>query len=142
MLKNHLTLALATLLAVVGCAPCASAQSGRQTSRTHGSRGLNGRGAEASETEAAREDATKVTRTADGRAARVKDFDLMSLNSGRTASVVYAEDGEHHPNKADKIAGAALLGYLILCIAIMAKSDGYAPAAGGYAPASSLHLRQ
>lgn len=141
MLKKHLTLALAALLAVAGCAPCASAQSGRQTSRAYAGRGLSGRGAEVSESEAAREDAAGVTQAADSRAARGADFDLRSLNSGRSASVVYAEDGEKHPNKADKIAGAALLGFVILFAVITATSDGYAPN-GGYAPAGNLHLRQ
>jgi len=141
MLKKHLTLALSALLAVAGCAPCALAQSGRRTPRAYAGRGLSGRGAEASETEAAREDATKVTQAADGRAGRAADFDLRSLNASRSASVVYAEDGEKHPNKADKIAGVALLGYLILWIAITARSDGYAPT-GSYAPKSGLHLRQ
>jgi hypothetical protein len=40
---------------------------------------------------------------------------------------VFAEDGDKHPNKADKIAGAALLGYLIFVIIVTANSNGYAP---------------
>lgn len=141
MLKKHLTLALAALIAVAGCAPYASAQSGRQTSRVRAGRGLSGRGAEVSGSEVARQDAKGVTQAADNSAARVADFDLRSLNEGRTASVVYADGGEKHPTKGDKIAGVALLGFLILVIAVTATSDGYAPN-GGFTPAGSLHLRQ
>ena len=126
MLKKELTLALAALLAVAACAPCASGQSGRRLPREAPRRGVSGR--EVVRGDAAAEEAAAEAHGANARAA---DFDPRGLNAGRRPTVVYAEAGDRHPNKADKIAGAALLGYLVLFVWITAKSDGYAPAGGG-----------
>jgi hypothetical protein len=111
MFKKHLAAALSALLTVAVCAPCATAQSGRRFSRASGDNGfvtLTG------EQSGAGREAGEGTR---------KEFDLRDLNTSKSGPVVYAEDGEKHPNKADKIAGGILLGYLVLCLVIMAKSD-------------------
>ena len=117
MLRKQLAAALAALLAVAACAPCARAQSGRRFPQAAGDKGfvvLTGEKPDASEEVEVRE-------------RRDKEFDLRGLNAGRPAPVVYAEDGDKHPNKADKIAGVALLGYLIFVIIVTANSNGYAP---------------
>lgn len=136
MFRKHLAAALSALLAVAACAPCARAQSGRRLPDTAGERGLSGRLVVTGE----RSGAAAV---ADGapaeevRERRGKEFDLRRLNVDGSAPVVYAEDGGKHPNRADKIAGAALLGYLIIAVIVLAKSDGYMPT-GGTAPYGGL----
>ena len=117
MFRKHLAAALSALLAVAACAPCARAQSGRRFPRASVDEGLVVLTREKS-------DAPKEVEV---RERRDKEFDLRGLNAGRSAPVVYAGDGDKHPNKADKIAGAALLGYLIFVIIVTANSNGYAP---------------
>lgn len=119
MFRKHLAAALAALLAVAACAPCARAQSGRRFSR---------RAADKVPTVSttAKSDAAGETR---GR--RDGDFDVSDLNAHRPAPVVFAEDDDNHPNKADKIAGAALLAYLVFCVIVTIDSDGYAPPGNG-----------
>ncbi len=134
MFKKHLATALAALLAVAACAPCARAQSGRRFPQATADKGFVALTDEKSD--AARE-ATASAPSADARTGRDKDFDLRNLNARRSAPVVFAEDGDKHPNKADKIAGAALLGYLIFAAIMIAKSDGYMPT-GGTAPYGGL----
>ena len=126
MFRKQLTTALAALLAVTACAPCARAQSGRRFPQAAGDKGflvLTSEKSDAAEEVPARAPAREVREKHD------RNFDLRGLNAGRPAPVVFAEDGDKHPNKADKIAGAALLGYLIFVIIVTAKSNGYAPSA-------------
>jgi hypothetical protein len=135
MFRKQLAAALAALLAVAACAPCASAQSGRRFPKS---------GAEKAFIALADEKSDAVSEGAgEARARRVggkddKGFDPRGLNAGRSAPAVFAEGGDKHPNKADKIAGAALLGYLIIALVVMATSDDpYAPS-GGFARGAGL----
>jgi hypothetical protein len=133
MFRKHLAAALSALLAVTACAPCARAQSGRRLPDKTGERGLSGRLVVTGEKSDGAAEVAGGAPAVEVRERRGKGFDLRRLNVDGSAPVVYAEDGGKHPNKADKIAGAALLGYLIFVVVVTLKSENYAPT-GGTAP--------
>jgi len=139
MLKKQLTLALAALLCVAACAPCARAQSGRRPWRGTVGRGLSGREYLKLETGTAPEAVGAAVVDPEAAHARGEDFDLRGLNAGRRSPVVYADHGGDHPNRTDKIIGVALLGYLVFVIYVTATSDGYAPSVHG---SGGLRLRR
>jgi hypothetical protein len=128
MFRKHLAAALAALLAVGACAPCARAQSGRRFPKATGDRGPAVSTTEESD---AAEKSVESTPGEAARERRNRDFDVRDLNARRSAPVVFAGDGGKHPNKADKIAGAALLAYLVFFCIVTARSDGYAPPGSG-----------
>ncbi|MFL6255688.1 MAG: hypothetical protein ACJ74T_11810, partial [Pyrinomonadaceae bacterium] len=84
MFRKHLTTALAALLAVAACAPCARAQSGRRFPRAGGDKGFVVLTSE--KPEAAKEIEVPERRG--------REFDLRGLNAGRQAPVVFADDGD------------------------------------------------
>lgn len=124
MFRRHLAAALSTLLMVAACAPFARAQSGRRLPQSAEEKRFIKLTDEKSD---AAQEAAPVERVAVARTSKGKEFDLRDLNARRSAPVVFADDGGKHPNKADKIAGVAMLGYLALCLVVMAKTGGFAP---------------
>ena len=124
MFRKQLAAALSALLAVAACAPCARAQSGRRFPQAAGDKGFVVLTDEKSD---AAEKAAEKAPVKEVRARGDKEFDLRGLNAGRSAPVVYAEDGNGRVSTKAKIAGVALVGYLIFFIAVTATSNGYAP---------------
>ena len=126
MLKQHLALALTLLMFCATATPQANAQSGRVRAQRNAEAragGLSGvkKIATASDSATQNEDGAV---TAQGQATGAK-FAARDLNRGRRAALIYSDTaGEHHPNKGDKIAGLALLGYMILC-GIIIEKDGF-----------------
>ena len=127
MFRKHLAAALAALLAVAACAPCARAQSGRRLPRAEVDKGFV---VLTDEKSGAVERATTSPTAVEARERRVrdKDFDLRDLNAGRSAPVVYAEDGGGCKSTKCRVAVGAFFAYLVLAMAIGAASDNpYAP---------------
>ena len=128
MFRKQLAAALSALLAVAACAPCARAQSGRRFPQAAGDKGFVVLAGEKSD----------AAGDVEVRERRDKEFDLRGLNAGRSAPVVYAEDGNGRVSTKAKIAGVALVGYLIFAIIVTANSNGYAPSGLGTAPYGGL----
>lgn len=127
MFTKHLAAALAALLAVAACAPCARAQSGRRLPRTTVDKGFVTLTGEKSD---AAGGAGEGAQAVEVRGRRVEKFDLRDLNAGRSAPVVYAADGR--AGGGAKVAYAALFGYLIFAAIMTARSNGYAPEGRGW----------
>jgi hypothetical protein len=120
MFRKQLTTALAALLAVAACAPCARAQSGRRFPRAAGEKRFVTLTGEKSD---ATEEVTEDTPVGEVRGRRVKDkgFDLRSLNAKRSAPVVYAQNGNGRTSTAAKIEVGVLFACLILGIILTGK---------------------
>ena len=121
MLRKQLAAALAALLAVVACAPCARAQSGRRFPRTTGDKGF-----------VALTDVNSAAPAAGSRTERGQESDLRSPNAKRPAPLVDDDDDDDENIDSDiKIATLVIVGVIILFGVANAKSKGYAPAGWG-----------
>ena len=126
MLKQNLALALTLLMCGATLTPQANAQSGRvrapRSAEAHAG-GLSGVKQIAPASDGAMQNENDAV-SAQGQAPGVK-FAARDLSRGRRAALIYSDTaGEHHPNKGDKIAGLAILGYMILC-GIIITQDGF-----------------
>jgi hypothetical protein len=113
MFRKHLAAALAALLAVAACAPRARAQSGRHFPPAAVER----------EFIALTDEKSDVAKEVRPRRVKDKSFDLRSLNAGRSAPVVFAEDGGGCKSTKCRVAVGAFFVYLVVAIAAGAASD-------------------
>ena len=120
MFRKQLAAALAALLAVAACAPCARAQSGRRFPRAGGDKGF-----------VALTDVKSTTSAAGTRTERGRESDLLSLNAKRPAPFGDDDDDEENIDSDIKIATFIIVGIAILMGVANAKSKGYAPAGTG-----------
>ena len=116
MFRKQLTSALAVLLAVVACAPCASAQSGRRFPKT-ADKGFVA--------------LTDVKSAAGTRTERGKESDLRSPNTKRLAQFVDDDDDDENVSSDAKIAAFILVGVIVLFTVANATNKAYAPAGRG-----------
>ena len=126
MLRKQLAVALAALLAVVACAPCARAQSGRRFPRAAGDKGFV----------ALTDVKSSGTRTEKG-----GESDLRSPHTKRPAQLADDDDDDDDDENAGsdaKLAALIIVGVIVLFGVANAKSKGYAPAGTG-APFRRVH---
>ena len=125
MLRKQLAVALAALLAVVACAPCARAQSGRRFPRAAGDKGFV----------ALTDVKSSGTRTEKG-----GEPDLRSPHTKGTAQSADDDndDDEENAGSDAKIAALIIVGVIVLFGVANVKSKGYAPAGTG-APFRRVH---
>jgi len=120
MFRKYLAAALAALLAVGVCAPCARAQSGRRFPKAPAGRDFIKLTDEKSDAAGQAADGTPAV---GANPRRVKKVDLRDLNAGRQAPVVYAEDdGKCHSTKC-RVAVGAFATYLVFAMILWGISD-------------------
>ena len=113
MLRKQLAAALAALLAVAACAPCARAQSGRRFPRAAGDKGFVA--------------LTDDKSAAGTRTERSNESDLRRPDAKRPAPFVDDEDDDENISSDVKIATFIIVGIIILMGVANVNSKGYAP---------------